>query len=161
MRPDTKLLLFTSLAFAAGVGVTVGLQAIYHDGGFLKDSVDLAFRPPITPTKVLIVITAALVFAMLPVGIAEWRSERAYVRAEQEMRAARPGDAVTRYEGPEGRGFLFDGPAGRTLLLEPAGGIGQPRTLELPPIPELPAELPAPAANGDSGGAPAPLGELP
>lgn len=135
MRPSTKLFLYTSLAFAAGIAVTIGFERLYAHGGFLRESLDTALKPPITATKVLIVITALVVFSALPLGIAEWRAERAFLRAERSMRSERPADVVARYEGPEGRGVLFDGPGGRSLLLEPSGGIGLPHVVGLPPTP--------------------------
>ena len=136
MRPNTKLFLFTSLAFAAGVALTVTFERLYAANGFLRNTIDSAFQPPITPTKVLFVVAAVLMLSAVPLALAEWRAERRFVRMEREMRAARPADAVTQYEGPEGRGFLFDGPDGRTLLLEPAGGVGEPRVVELPSVPD-------------------------
>ena len=135
MRTNTKLALFTSLAFAAGIAITILFERIYAADGFLKNSVDSAIRPPITPTKILFVVAAIFVVASIPFALAEWRSERRFLRMEREMRAARPGDAITRYEGPEGRGYLFDGSSGRTLLLEPPAGVGEPRVVELPPVP--------------------------
>lgn len=144
MRQNTKLFLFTSLAFAAGVALTITFERLYAAEGFLKNSVDSAFQPPITPTKVLFVVAALMMLAAIPLATAEWMAERRFVRAEREMRAARPADAVTHYEGPEGRGYLFDGPSGRALLLEPAAGVGEPRVVELPPVP---ADAPPPAAS--------------
>lgn len=127
-----------ALGFAAGVFVTILLERVYARGGFLKDTLDSVTRPPITPTKILFYVAALLILVALPLAIAEWASERRYVRAEREMRAARPAAAVTRYEGPDGRGFLFDGPEGRALLLEPRGGIGAPTVVDLPPVPAEP-----------------------
>lgn len=147
MRANTKLFLFTTLAFAAGIAITIFFERVYANGGFLRDSLDTALRPPITATKVLIVVTALLVFSALPLAIAEWRAEKRFVKLEREMRAARPADAVTVYEGPEGRGFLFDGPDGRTLLLEAQGGVGEPTVIELPPVPPAPPQVePSPSA---------------
>ncbi|HUR69633.1 MAG TPA: hypothetical protein VM370_10335 [Candidatus Thermoplasmatota archaeon] len=140
MRPGTKLFLTGSLAFAAGIAITIWFERMYAADGFLKNSLDAALMPPITATKILIVVTALVVFTALPLGIAEWNSERRFVRAERELRALRPVDQVARYEGPEGRGFLFEGPEGRLLLLEPAGGIGEPRRIELPPAPMVEPE---------------------
>jgi hypothetical protein len=133
MRTGTKITLFTLAAFAAGVGATLWLQHLYHAGGFFRDSWDAATRPPIGATKILIVITILVVFTALPIGIVEWRSERAFHRAQRELRMTRPADEVSRYDGPEGRGFLFAGPERRLLLLEPVGGMGEPRIVELPP----------------------------
>lgn len=135
MRAGTKLFLGTSLGFSAGVGVTIALQRIYRAGGFLKDSLDIAFGDPTTPTKVLILVAAGITLVALPFGILEWRSDRRFLRVEREMRVARPFDQVSRYEGPEGRGFLFEGAEARTLLIEPTGGIGEPRVVELPLVP--------------------------
>ncbi|HET6403353.1 MAG TPA: hypothetical protein VFH78_01795 [Candidatus Thermoplasmatota archaeon] len=146
MRPTTKLYLATTLAFAAGIAITIAFERAYAADGFLKNSVDSAIRPPITPTKILFVVAALLVFTSVPFALAEWRAERRFVRMERELRAARPGDAVTAYEGPEGRGFLFDGPGGRTLLLEPTAGVGEPRVVELPPLPPEAAAPPAESA---------------
>ena len=131
-----------ALAFAAGVAVTIALERAYAGGGFLRDSVDQAFKPPYTPTKYLIWTTFALVFLALPFGIREMVAERRFVKQERAMRASRPADAVTEYVGPEGRGYLFDGPGGRTLLLEPVGGLTHPRTVELPPVPPAPPAPP-------------------
>lgn len=142
MRPNTKLFLFTSLAFAAGVAITIAFERLYAANGFLRNSIDSAITPPITPTKILFVVAALLMLTSVPIALAEWAAERRFVRLEREMRAARPADAVTEYEGPEGRGYLFDGPAGRTLLLEPAAGVGEPRVVELPPIPADAAPAP-------------------
>lgn len=130
--------LIAAIAFAAGVFVTILLERVYARGGFLKDTIDSVTRPPITPTKILFYVAAVLILVALPLAIAEGWSERRYLRLEREMRATRPADAVTRYEGPDGRGFLFDGPQGRTLLLEPSGGIGAPTVVELPPVPAEP-----------------------
>lgn len=135
MRPNTKLFLYTSLAFAAGIALTVTFERLYAANGFLRNSVDSAIQPPITPTKMLFVVAAVLMFTSVPFAVAEWRAERRFVRLEREMRAARPADAVTEYRGPEGRGYLFDGPTGRTLLLEPTAGVGEPRVVELPAVP--------------------------
>lgn len=141
--------LIAAIAFAAGVFVTILLERVYARGGFLKDTIDSVTRPPITPTKVLFYVAALLILVAVPIAIAEWRSERRYVRMEREMRAARPADAVTRYEGPDGRGFLFDGPDGRTLLLEPQGGLGRPTVVELPPVPVEPPANDAPSPLGE------------
>lgn len=140
VRAGTKLFLYTTLAFAAGIALTILFERTYASDGFLRNSVDSAIRPPITPTKILFVVAALAVFTALPLAIAEWRAERRFVKLERAMRAERPGDAVTSYEGPDGRGYLFDGPNGRTLVLEPAGGVGEPRVVELPPLPPQPAE---------------------
>lgn len=134
MRAGTKVFLGTSLGFAAGIGATLLLQYLYGADGFLKSTIDTALKPPITGTKIAFLVAAVLVFGSLPVAILEWTSERRFLRAERDLRAERPADAVTRYEGPEGRGFLFDGPEGRTLLLEGLGGWGEPRRVELPPV---------------------------
>ena len=147
MRPGTKLFLLTSLAFAAGIAITIAFERAYASDGFLKNTIDTATRPPITPTKILFVVSALLIFTAIPLAIAEWVAERRFVKLEREMRAARPADAVTVYEGPEGRGFLFDGPDGRTLLLEPAAGMGHPRTVDLPPVPHQVEPSPS-AADG-------------
>ena len=144
LRPNTRLSLFTSLAFAAGIAITIAFERLYAADGFLRNSVDSAIRPPITPTKILFVVAAIFVVTSIPLALAEWRSERRFLRVEREMRAARPADAVTHYEGPEGRGSLFDGPDGRTLLLEPRAGVGEPRVVELPPVPPEPVS-PEPA----------------
>lgn len=162
MRTGTKVFLGTSLGFASGIALTIAFERLYAADGFLKNSIDAALMPPITPTKILIVVTAAIVLTALPLAILEWRSERAYVKIERDMRAARPADAVTRYEGTEGRGYLFDGPDGRALLLEPAGGIGAPRVVALPPVPlpaaESEAVMALPLPDGD---APTTHGEVP
>lgn len=155
MRAVTKVFLGTSLGFAAGVAVTVSFERMYAAQGFLRNSLDAALMPPITPTKVLIVVTALVVLSALPLAILEWTSERAYLKVEREMRAARVADAVSRYEGPEGRGYLFDGAQGRALLLEPAGGIGAPRVVALPPPPPAPPE-PAGDAPSEAPAEPAP-----
>lgn len=134
-----KLAIGLALGFAAGVAASVAVARLYGAGGFLRDSVDTLVRPPFSATKALFYVAALLILVALPLGVLEWRAERRFLRRERELRASRPADAVTRYEGPEGRGFLFDGPQGRTLLLEPAGGLGEPRLVELPPTP--PGEL--------------------
>lgn len=144
MRQGTKTFLAALLSFAAGVATTIWLERTYAGGGFLKDTVDSAFREPYTPTKYLIWATFALVFLAVPFGIREMVAQRKFVKQERAMRAARPDDAVTEYVGPEGRGYLFDGPGGRTLLLEPAAGLGAVRTVELPPLPPLPPDADAP-----------------
>lgn len=149
MRTGTKVFLGTSLGFAAGVALTIAFERIYAADGFIKNSLDTALRPPITATKILIVVAALLTFVALPIAILEWRSERAFLRLEREMRAARPADAVTRYDGAEGRGYLFDGAEGRALLLEPQGGIGAPRVVTYPPAPAPDAAEGAPAVIGD------------
>lgn len=145
MRTGTKVTIAAALGFAAGVGMTVWMERLYAADGFLKNTVDTAFRAPYTPTKYLLMLAMLLPFLALPFGIVEWRAERRYLRQERALRAARPGDAVTAYDGPEGRGVLFDGPSGRTLLLEPAGGWGEPRLVELPPVPPSPPENGLPA----------------
>lgn len=153
MRPNTKLFLTASLAFAAGVAITIAFERAYAAHGFLRNSIDSAIQPPITPTKVLFVVAALFVFSAIPLAIAEWLAERRFVRMEREMRAARPADAVTAYDGPEGRGFLFDGPGGRTLLLEATAGVGEPRVVDMPappepsPTPDAPAAPPTPPAH--------------
>jgi hypothetical protein len=141
--------LIAALAFAAGVFVTILFERVYARGGFLRDTIDTVTRPPITPTKVLFYVAALLVLVALPIAIGEWLGERRFLRLEREMRAARPADAVTVHEGPEGRGFLFDGPGGRTLLIEPAGGLGRPRVIEMPPPPAPPLPEDAPVAAGE------------
>jgi len=150
MRSGTKLFLGTSLGFSAGVALTILFERLYAAEGFLRNSIDSAIAPPITPTKILALTAAILTFAALPIGILEWRSERQFARAERDLRTLRPADAVTRYAGPEGRGVLFDGPDGRLLLLEGTGGFGEPRRIELPPVPTTITEE-----------AQAPLGEVP
>lgn len=149
MRQGTRLFLYTTLAFAAGIAVTIAFERAYAAEGFLRNSLDTVFRPPITPTKMLFAAAVILIATAVPLAVAEWIAERRFVRKEREMRAARPADAVTAYEGPEGRGFLFDGPDGRMLLLEPAAGIGRPRVVELPPAPAPPPDpAPGPATEG-------------
>lgn len=147
--------LIAALAFAAGVFVTILFERLYAGGGFLRDTIDTVTRPPITPTKVLFYAAALLVAIALPLAIGEWLGERRFLRMEREMRAARPEDAVTAHDGPEGRGFLFDGPSARTLLLEPTGGLGRPRVVDLPAAPSPPTE-----AQVRETAAPAP-GEVP
>lgn len=153
MRPGTKLFVFTSLAFAAGIAVTLGLQRVYDAGGFLKDSLDHAFDPPHTPTKTLFMVAATAIFLALPIAIAEWASTSRFRRRERELRETRPADDVNPYEGPEGRGLLFDGPDGRLLLAEPRGGIGAPVEIPMPPLP--PPE-PAPVAEAPPAADPEP-----
>lgn len=143
-----------ALGFAAGVLVTILVVRLYGAGGFLTDTVNTVTRPPITPTKILFYVSAALIALALPLAIGEWLAERRFVKAERALRAERPADDVTAYEGPEGRGFLFDGPQGRLLLLEPTGGIGRPTTIELPPVPPAPEEPAAIAGDAEAAGLP-------
>ena len=141
-----KLWVGIALGFVAGVAVTTILVREYGSGGFLTDTVNTVTRPPFTATKLLFYLCALLVAVALPIGLLEWRAERRFLRLEREMRAARPADAVTAYDGPEGRGFVFDGPSGRTLLLEGEGGVGAPRVVDLPPVVAAP-EPPGVAAE--------------
>lgn len=138
-----------ALGFAAGVAASAIVVRLYGGGGFLANSWNTFFQPPMSATKILAVIAAALVFLALPFGIAEWASERRFRREERRLREERPGAEVRAYEGEEGHGVLFVDAGGRTLLLHPVGGIGAPRRIELPPEPPLaePAPEPEPLAG--------------
>jgi hypothetical protein len=133
MERARRLWIVAILSFAAGVLVTILLQREYASGGFLTDTVNTVTRPPMTATKILFYVAAALIAATFPLALGEGVAERRFKRRERELRAARPADTVTPYAGPEGRGVLVEGPGGRTLLLEALGGFGHPRLVELPP----------------------------
>lgn len=156
MQESTRSFLRIALWFALVGVIPVAFHLAYNGGGFVKDAVDTAFRPPHSPTKYLMWGIFALVFLAVPFGLREMVTDRRYVRQERAMRAARPDDAVTEYVGPEGRGYLFDGPGGRTLLLEPEAGLGAPRVVELPPVPAEPEAQPEPAPEPSPEPSPAP-----
>lgn len=141
-----------ALGFALGVLASALVVRAYGAGGFVANSWDTFFKPPMSATKVLGAIAAGLVFLALPFGIAEWRAERRFRAEERRLRDERPGAEVRDYEGDEGRGLLFADPAGRVLLLRPTGGMGAPRRVELAPEPASEAHpteaAPAPPAEG-------------
>lgn len=136
-----------ALGLALGILVTLGAQRLYAREGFFKASWDMVLGQPITPTKVLILVTAVLVFAALPLAIADLRSDRRFRRMERALREAQPADEVHPYEGPEGEGLRFEGPEGARLLLRPPGGFGQPRIVEVAPPPEVADDEGEPAAQ--------------
>lgn len=122
-------------------------------GGLYRNSIDMAFSEPTTATKVLMMAGGALVLVALPLALADWRAERRYKRAVEQMRVRRFLSSYEPYQGQEGSGTLFVGPEGRVLVLRALGGLGAPRILELNPEPNLEPE----PASVDS--APAPPGE--
>lgn len=142
MRTSTRWWLGAGLAFAAGIALTIGYQKAYASDGFVKNSVDSFIHPPWSATKILAIVAAALMAPAFALGLAEWRAERAFRRAERELRAVRPLAEVVEYEGPEGNGLLFAGADGRALLLRPTAGLADPRVVELTrPAPEEPPPL--------------------
>lgn len=108
-------------------------QRLMAKGGLYRNSLDTAFSDPVTGTKVLMMASAAIIALALPLALADWRAERRYKRAVEQMRARRWLSSHEPYAGPEGTGALFAGPEGRVLVLRALGGLGAPRIVELPP----------------------------
>jgi hypothetical protein len=135
------LALLVGLAFA--VGLVLALAYLLRTlGDLVADTYRTSTYIGINPPKALAFAALGLILLVaLPLAIADGVSSARFRRAERDLRDARPHAAVARYEGPEGRGLLFDAPEGRTLLLRPAGGLGRPRVVPLP-ADAAPAEAP-------------------
>lgn len=106
------------------------LAALKAQGGFWHEAWRVFFGTPPTLYRSLMgfgVVAVALCLLLSPLALAETRSLRAFARLEEEFRRAHPDAVMLPYSGEEGEGVVFDGPDGRTILLRPLHGIGQPR----------------------------------
>lgn len=122
-----------TLAAAVVALALAGLGWLFRE--LVLDVYRTATYTEMNAAKVLALVAAGLVLLLaLPLAILEGVASRRFRRAERDLRQARPHDAVTPYEGPEGRGLAFEGPEGRALLLRPAG-FGGPLVLVFPPPP--------------------------
>lgn len=133
------------LAIVLVVGIAYFLRTL---GDLIADTVRTAGYVGLNWPKGLAFFALGVVFLLaFPLAIVDGVSSARFRRAERELREARPADAVHPYEGPEGRGLIFDGPDGRALLLRAPGGLGAPRLLALPAA-EPVAVSAEPAARG-------------
>lgn len=133
MERDERLAFAIVAGAAAFDALAFAFQWAYAAGGLFRSHWDTLTSPPLTATKVLMIAAAVLALLGLPVALAEWRSDRRFRRRAETLRRERPLDARLPYEGPEGEGYLFEGPHGSVLLLRPRGGLGAPRLVERAP----------------------------
>lgn len=128
------------VAWSALAGILLGALAwawATRASPFLEEWRRLAAYGGWNGAKLAAIGALLLVAIALPLAIAEGRSMRRFRQVEARLRAERPDDLVTPYEGPEGRGVRFEGPGGVLLLLHPPGGLGAPRVVDAtPPPPE-------------------------
>lgn len=151
----------TTLAIWSGIVVLVvgvgalGYFALWASkglGGMPAEGWRILVTQPVSLARVFDILAICIVVATLfvvPVALMETRALRAFARLEAQLRADRPGDAVTPYVGEEGEGVAFDGPAGRTLLLRPERGVGAPRVLAFPPSEPAMGPAEAPVESDD------------
>lgn len=144
MKTSAKLVIGIGIALLIGVAATLSYQKAYDANGFFRNAIDSYMRPPWSYTKVLAIVSAAVMAPALLLGILEWRADRAYRREVKALRETDLMGDLVEYEGPEGSGVLLLGAHGRRLLLRPTAGVGSPRLIELPTS----AEPPVGAAPG-------------
>ena len=130
------------------VAIAIVALATLLAGAFALIPPHGVFRDPISDTKKWAMVAIALVAIAAPIALAEGVSDRHFRRVMERVRASRAWEREAAYDGPEGRGLLFEAPGHRALVLHAVGGVGAPRVIETEWAVEVPVVEDAPAEEG-------------
>ena len=132
---------YVALVAALAYAFRAALGALKSRGGIWSEAWRVLYGAPPTSQRTLIALSALLILTALlltPIALAERRSQRAFDRKVEEVRAERPLDVATPYSGPEGEGVAFDREGGRILVLRGTQGVGAPVVVSAPTAPRQP-----------------------